>query len=85
MLEILFSVSFLLFGGNVIDTKLNLHKYEKENYKELFSLKNKESIKVYCVKHSRHENVQKVKYTRPNGLQETNYRVTILDEKDNSK
>ena len=32
MLEILFSISFSLFGGNIIDTKLEHHKYEKENY-----------------------------------------------------
>ena len=35
MLEILFSISFSLFGGNIIDTKLEHHKYEKENYKEV--------------------------------------------------
>jgi len=40
MLEILFSISFFFNGGNIIDTKLKLHKYEKENYKELFYLKN---------------------------------------------
>ena len=43
MLEILFGISFSLFGGSVIDTKLNHHKYEKEDYKEIFYLKNKES------------------------------------------
>ena len=33
MLEILFSISFFFTGGNIIDTKINLHKYEKENFK----------------------------------------------------
>lgn len=85
MLEILFSISFSLFGGNIIDTKLKHHKYEKENYKEVFYLKNKASVNTYCVKHSRLENIQKVKYSRPNGLQETNYKVNIIDKEDNSE
>ena len=76
MLETLFSISFFLFGGNIIDTKLTHHKYEKENYKEIFNLKNKESINTYCVKHSEVENVRKVRYNRPGGLQETNYKVS---------
>lgn len=80
MLEILFTISFSLFGGNIIDTKLNRHKYEKENYKDIFYLKHKESINTYCVKHSKLENVQKVNYHRPNGGQATNYKVTQVTE-----
>ena len=53
MLEILFGISFSLFNGGIIDTKLNHHKYEKKDYEEIFYLKNKESVKAYCVKHSR--------------------------------
>ena len=45
MLEILFSISFSLFGGNIIDTKLKHHKYEKEDYKEVFYLKIKNLLK----------------------------------------
>ena len=30
MLEILFSISLFFTGGNIIDTKLNLHKYEEK-------------------------------------------------------
>ncbi|MAR40447.1 MAG: hypothetical protein CMD22_07395 [Flavobacteriales bacterium] len=76
MLEILFSISFFLFGGNIIDTKLTHHKYEKENYNKIFHLKNNESVNTYCVKHSVVENVKKVKWNRPGGLQETNYKVS---------
>ena len=79
MLEILLSISFSLFGGSIIDTKLNHHKYEKADYKKIFYLKNKESVNTYCVKHSRLENVQKKKYTSHNGLQETQYKVIILE------
>ena len=80
MLEILFVISFSLFGGSIIDTKLNHHKYEKEDYKEIFYLKNKESVNTYCVKHSEIENIKKVKWNRPGGLQETNYKVSKLTE-----
>ena len=80
MLEILFSTSFFLFSGNIIDTKLTHHKYEKENYKEIFFLKNKESVNTYCVKHSEFESIKKVKYTSHNGLQKTNYKVSKLTE-----
>ena len=58
MLEILFTISFALFGGNIIDTKLNFHKYEKQDYKKIFYLKNKESVNTYCIKHCRLENIQ---------------------------
>ena len=83
MLEILFGISFSLFGGSIIDTKLNHHKYEKEDYKEIFYLKNKESVKTYCVKHCRLENIQKKKYTSHNGLEETKYKIKVIDEEEN--
>ena len=76
MLETLFSIAFFLFGGNIIDTKLKHHKYEKEDYKKLFYLKNKESVNTYCVKHSEVENIKKIKWNRAGGLQETNYTVS---------
>jgi hypothetical protein len=85
MLEILFGISFSIFGGSIIDTKLNHHKYEKEDYKKIFYLKNNESINAYCVKHHIIENIQKKKYSTHNGLQETKYKVNIIDNEDNSK
>ena len=85
MLEILFGITFSLFGGNIIDTKLKHHKYEKQNYKEIFYLKNKESVTTYCVKHSRLENIQKVKHSSHNGLKETKYKVNIIEKENNSK
>jgi len=85
MLEILFGISFSLFGGSIIDTKLKHHKYEKEDYKEIFYLKNKESVNTYCVKHCRLENIQKVKYSSHNGLQETKYKVNIIEKEDDSE
>lgn len=85
MLEILFGISFSIFGGSIIDTKLNHHKYEKEDYKKIFYLKNNESINAYCAKHHIIENIQKKKYSTHNGLQETKYKVNIIDNEDNSK
>jgi len=85
MLEILFSISFSLFGGSIIDTKLKHHKYEKEEYKEIFYLKNKESVNTYCVKHSRLENIQKLKYSSHNGLEEIKYKVNIIEKEGNSE
>ena len=82
MLEILFGISFSLFGGSIIDTKLNHHKYEKEYYKEIVYLTNKESVKTYCVKHSRIENIQK-KNSSHNGLEGTKYKVTVNCINDN--
>ena len=76
MLNILFGISFLLFGGSIIDAKLIIHKYEKENYKEIFYLKNKKSVDTYCIKHCRYENIKKIKYHDPNGGQKTIYKVT---------
>jgi len=83
MLEILFGISFSLSGGSIIDTKLNHHKYEKKCYKEIFYLKNKESVNTYCVKHSRIENIQKKKYRSHNGLEETKYKVSVKCIQDN--
>ena len=76
MKEMLFSLSLFLTGGNIIDTKLILHKYDKENYKEIFYLKDKESVNTYCIKHSELENVKKIKYHHPNDGQKTKYKVT---------
>ena len=76
MFEVLFSISLFLTDGNIIDTKLKLHKYEKESFKEIFYLKNKESVDTYCVKHSELENVKKIKHHHPNDGQKTNYKVT---------
>ena len=83
MLEILFGIIFSLFGGNFIDTKLKHHKYEKEDYKKNFYLKNKESVNIFCVEHRRIENVQKKKYHSHNELEETKNKVKVNCTKEN--
>ena len=42
-LEILFSISLFIFRKHH-DTKLSLHHYEDDDYKEIFFLKNKDSV-----------------------------------------
>lgn len=79
MLEILFGISFSLFGGNIIDAKLKHHKYEKKDYKEIFYLKHNDSINTYCIKHCKLENIQKVKYSSHNGLEKTKYKVIDVE------
>ena len=83
MLEILFGITFSIFGGNIIDTKLKHHKYEKDDYKKIFYLKDKESVNTYCLRHCRIENVQKKKHRSHNGLEETKYKVTGNCTKEN--
>ena len=85
MLEILFSISFSLFGGSIIDTKLKHHKYEKEEYKEIFYLKNKESVNTYCVKHSRLENIQKKNILLIMGYKKPNIKSTLQTKKMKNK
>ena len=76
IIEIFFNLFFFITNGNILDTKLKAHKYAKEDYKEIFYLKNKESIETFCVKHKEFENVKKIRQYVAGGGQETHYRVT---------
>ena len=76
LIEIFFNLFFFISNGNILDTKLKAHKYAKEDYKEIFYLKNKDSIKTFCVKHKEFENVKKIRQYVAGGGQETHYRVT---------
>ena len=64
---LLFNISFFFSNGNIIDSKSKHHKFNKENYEKIFYLKNKESVNIYCSKHSEYECVQKLKYNQHNG------------------
>ena len=76
IIEIFFNLFFFITNGNILDTKLKAHKYAKENYKEIFYLKNKDSLKTFCVKHKEFENVKKIRQYVAGGGQETHYKVT---------
>ena len=73
----LFTISLFITGGNVLSTNFKLHHYNDEDYKELFLLKNKNSIELNCTKHSELENIKKIRRSRPdNGGSQTDYKVT---------
>ena len=76
IIEIFFNLFFFISNGNILDTKLKSHKYAKGDYKEIFYLKNNDSIKTFCVKHKEFENVKKIRQYVAGGGQETHYKVT---------
>ena len=82
IINALFSLSLFVTGGHVIDTKLGLHHYSDEDYKEIFYLKNKKSTSKECIRHSELEDIKKIRRHRPNGGQETLYKVTKNEEKE---
>ena len=76
IIEIFFNLFFFITNGNILDTKLKAHKYAKEDYKEIFYLKNNDSIETFCIKHQEFENVKKIRQYVAGGGQETHYKVT---------
>ena len=82
IINALFSLSLFVTGGHVIDTKLGLHHYSDEDYKEIFYLKNKKSTSKECIKHSELEDIKKIRHQRHrNGenVTVTDYIVTKND------
>ena len=81
ILETLFSLALFITGGHLMDTKLGLHHYSDEDYKEIFYLKNKKSITKHCTKHSELEDIKKMR-TYHNEQNRTIYKVTKNDDKE---
>ena len=79
IINAVFSLSLFITGGHVIDTKLGLHHYSDEDYKEIFYLKNKASISKNCTKHNEVEDVKKTRHSGHNGVQETTFKITKND------
>ena len=85
ILELLFSIALFINGGHLIDNKFKVHHYSDEDYKEIFYLKNKDSISKNCVRHSKLEDIKKIRSYRPNGdsgEMVTNYKVTKNEKKE---
>ena len=85
ILKTLFSIALFFTGGHVIDTKLGLHHYDDEDYKEIFYLKNKDTISKNCVRHSENEDIKKIRgyrYTEDGAVTVTYFKVTKNEEKD---
>ena len=88
ILKTLFSISLLFTGGHVIDTKLGLHHYNDEDYKEIFYLKNKDTNSKNCVRHSENEDIKKIRgyrHTEEGTETVTYFKVTKNEEKDSSQ
>ena len=81
IINAVFSLSLFVTGGHVIDTKLGLHHYSDEDYKEIFHLKNKASISKNCTRHSEVEDIKKIRRHNAsgNGDKTTVYKVTKND------
>ena len=80
-----FRIALFITGGHLIDIKLGLHHYSDDDYKEIFCLKNKDSISKNCVRHSKLEDIKKIRSYRPNGdsgEMVTNYKVTKNEKKE---
>ena len=75
ILELLFSMTLFITGGNLIDTKFGLHKYSEQDYKEIFYLKNKKQISKKCIRHSKVETLKKVRRFREGGSQ-TDFQIS---------
>ena len=88
ILKTLFSIALFFTGGHVIDTKLGLHHYDDEDYKEIFYLKNKDTISKNCVRHSENEDIKKIRgyrHTEEGTETVTYFKVTKNEEKDSSQ
>ena len=48
MKELIFSLAFFFTNGNIMDTNLKLHKYDKQNFKKIYFSKNLFSIRSLC-------------------------------------
>ena len=79
IINAVFSLSLFVTGGHVIDTKLGLHHYSDEDYKEIFYLKNKASISKNCTRHSEVEDIKKITHGGNNGAIETRYIISKND------
>jgi len=85
IINALFSLSLFVTGGHVIDTKLGLHHYSDEDYKEIFYLKNKKSTSKECIRHSELEDIKKIRHQRHRNGENTtvtDYKVTKNEEKE---
>ena len=74
--QLIFDIAYFFSGGKLIDTKLRLHKYQEENYNEIFYLKNTESLITYCAKHFELENIQKTRRKHFKDGLKTFYKIT---------
>ena len=83
ILKLLFSFALFISGGHLVSTNFKLHHYSDEDYKDIFYLKNNNSITKHCLRHSESEDINK-KTSYHNGERKTIYKVAKNEEKDSS-
>ena len=58
ILNCFLSISLFISGGHILSSNFKSHHYSDEDYKDIFYLKNYDSISKYCTKHSEFENIK---------------------------
>ena len=76
-------MTLFISGGHLVSTNLRLHHYSDDDYKDIFYLKNNNSITKHCLRHSESEDINK-KTSYYNGERKTIYKVAKNEEKDSS-
>ena len=67
-------MALFISGGHLVSTNLRLHHYSDEDYKDIFYLKNNNSITKHCLRHSESEDINK-KTSYHNGERKTIYKL----------
>jgi|TARA_B110000240_G_C13305719_1_gene370493 hypothetical protein len=83
ILKLFLSIALFISGGHIVSTNFKLHHYSDKDYKDIFYLKNNNSITKHCLRHSKSEDINK-KTSYYNGERKTIYKVAKNEEKDSS-
>tara|TARA_B100000131_G_C17954955_1_gene548014 strand:- start:600 stop:872 length:273 start_codon:yes stop_codon:yes gene_type:complete len=74
ILNYFLSISLFISGGHILSSNLKSHHYSDEDYKDIFYLKNYNTISKYCTKHSEFESIKKIR-SNHDGVDRTIYKV----------
>ena len=74
ILNCFLSISLFISGGHILSSNFKSHHYSDEDYKDIFYLKNHDTISKYCTKHSELENIKKIR-SNNDGVDRTIYKV----------
>jgi hypothetical protein len=83
ILKLFLSIALFISGGHIVSTNFKLHHYSDKDYKDIFYLKNNNSITKHCLRHSKSEDINK-KTSYYNSERKTIYKVAKNEEKDSS-
>tara|TARA_B100001142_G_scaffold49744_1_gene46996 strand:- start:992 stop:1264 length:273 start_codon:yes stop_codon:yes gene_type:complete len=74
ILNCFLSISLFISGGHILSSNFKSHHYSDEDYKDIFYLKNHNTVSKYCTKHSELENIKKIR-SNNDGVDRTIYKV----------